>query len=204
MIPDALLATVNDALVMKGDFVLEGWTEPQRGAEMAEFVISQRPNIIVEIGTFGARSTIAMGAALRHNQCGKIYTIDPWRKENALEAENDANRAWWDKLDLHKIHAGAMEAIWRHGLDEWIVVIRASSQNCWDLFRRIDILSIDGNHSEFASTRDVQLYLPAVVTGGLIFFDDADWPSTQTAMRLLDTSCEKLKDSGNWRVYRKK
>lgn len=192
--------------ILKEIPTLQGWVSAERGIEMAELIIKHRPLICVELGVFGGRSLIAQALALKQNGIGQIYGIDPWKTEAALEGESKPNQEWWSKnVDLHEIHRGTMEAIWRLGLDEWAVVIRAKSQDAADLFvTGIDYLFIDGNHSEIASVRDVNTYLPKVTSEGIIIFDDADWPSTQKALQLLNAECDLIKDSVTYRIYQKR
>lgn len=194
---------------------LEGWTEPDRACEIAELIYDNKPKVVVEIGTFGGRSAIAMAFALReNNNGGKVYCLDPWRVEYAKEGEWKDNQDWWDKnIDIHEIHRKCMVAIWSHNIDEWLVVIRAASQYCPELFPEIGLLLIDGNHSEVASLRDATLYVPRVITGGFVLMDDADWrvkigdetiESTKKAMQFVEESCDLVKQMGNMRVYRKR
>lgn len=194
---------------------LEGWTQPDRACELAEIVIDTKPKVIVEIGTFGGRSALAMAFALReNNNGGRIYCIDPWRVDYALEGEWQANQDWYkNNIDVHEVHKRCIEAFWSHNIDDWLVVIRAASQHCFKLFPRIDVLLIDGNHSEVASLRDARLYVPNVVSGGIIMADDADWQiregdqmiqSTQKAMQFIEQSCDLVKQSGNMRFYKKR
>jgi predicted O-methyltransferase YrrM len=194
---------------------LEGWTRPERACELAEVIIDLKPKVVVEIGTFGGRSAIAMAFALReNNNKGKLYAIDPWRVEYALEGEWKDNQDWYkNNIDIHEIHERCMIAIWQHNLDEWLVVIRAASQHCFKLFPRIDVLLIDGNHSEVASFRDARLYVPNVRKGGMVMIDDLDWQvkngdvainSTAKAKEFIEQHCELVKQSGNMGFYRKK
>lgn len=194
---------------------LEGWTEPDRACEMAELVYETKPKVVVEIGTFGGRSAIAMAFALRqNNNGGKIYCIDPWRLEYANEGEGEDNQKWWtENIQIHEIHRKCMEAIWSHNIDDWLVVIRAASQHCFELFKKIDILLIDGNHSEVASLRDAQLYVPNVRPGGHVLADDIDWQvrmgdtviqSTHKELQFIEAYCDLVKQSGNMRFYRKR
>lgn len=183
----------------------EGWSSEERVLEMCQLVLDNKPKVVAEVGIFGGRHMVAMAMALRENGFGKIYGIDAWKLETAIEGENAANREWWSKnIDINKIHQLAMDAIWKYGLDEYAIVIRAASQNCHELFKTIDFLSIDGCHSEIASCRDVVCYLPKVPAGGLIQFDDSDWPTTQKALAMVDEQCDLLKDGKNYRIYRKR
>lgn len=206
MIPSHIKDTIYTELSNNPPVRTEGWMTPERGVELAELILEHKPETVVEIGVFGGRSLICQALALKELGRGKIYGIDPWKVEAALEGEGEANREWWSRnCDLHQIHKGAMETIWRLGLEEYAIIIRAKSQHCAMLFAGgIDLLGIDGNHSEIASTRDVKLYLPQVQEGGLVAFDDADWPTTQAALKLLDAQCDIIKDAGHYRIYRKR
>lgn len=194
---------------------MEGMSTPERYCDIAELVYDNKPKTVVEIGCFGGAGSLSMAFALReNNNDGKLYCIDPWRLEYATEGEWIENVKWWShNIDIHLVHRKCMEAIWAHNIDQWIVVIRAASQHCVSLFPEIDFLVIDGNHSEVASSRDAELYMPRVESGGLVLFDDADWQtrdgdkvvqSTQKALALIETQSELVKLMGNMRVYRKR
>jgi len=173
---------------------MEGWLDVNRGCEMAMLIIDTKPEVVVEIGVFGGRSLISQAFGLRENLKGKIYGIDPWSVTTAIEGDSDAeNAGWWKgNIDMAVIHQGCMKAIWDHHLEPWVVVIRAASQYVYDLFpHNIDVLYIDGNHSELSSCRDVENYVPRVKSGGWIWFDDCDWRTTQKALGLMDTMCNR-------------
>lgn len=202
MLPDHIKSAIEHYIP-----VMEGWLDPARGCQMAELIMDHRPDVVVEIGVFGGRSLIAQAFALRENNKGKIYGIDSWRVEDAVEGKEDkADKEWWEKkIVMDDIHRGCMQAIWQHHLEPWAVIIRSASQWCSNLFpNNIDILYIDGSHSEIASCRDVELYVPRVKAGGYAWFDDCDWPTTQKALARMDHFCSLEKDNGNYRLYQKK
>ena len=97
-----------------------------------------------------------------------------------------------------------MQAIWSNQLDPWVTIVRAQSHTVGRLFHQIDLLNIDGNHSEIASCRDVEWYLPMVSHGGVIFLDDADWASTQKAVAMLSEQCDVIKDEPHYKWFKKK
>lgn len=116
-----------------------------------------------------------------------IYGIDPWTKAAVVEGANDpANDAWWQSIDLGQIYAGCAAEIARLKLTEYVSLLKLHSSDAVHLFRRIDILHIDGNHSEFASCRDVSNYMPKVPLHGYIWMDDSNWPTTQAAIRMVE------------------
>lgn len=185
--------------------LMEGWLTVARGMEMAELVVTIEPETVVEIGVFGGRSLLAQALALRDVGRGVIYGIDPWKKQTAVEGQtDDESKKWWQNLDLEAIHHKAMQSIWKWNLDKHVVILRSASEHCVQCIPPIDILYIDGCHSEETSCQDVRLYLPKVKQNGYIWFDDSDWLSTQKAMMMLDASCVKTRDAGNYRLYVKR
>ena len=184
----------------------EGWHSPERFIEIAELIIKHQPTVCVEVGVFGGRSLVCQALALKEVGHGKIYGIDPWRTEAALEGENEKNKEWWaNNINIHQIHEWCMKGIWKYGVEKQAIVIRACSQDCYELFDKgIAHLLLDGNHSEIASCRDVTFYMPRLLHGGILIFDDANWPSTQKALSIIGESCDLLKDGGEYRIYRKR
>ena len=193
---------------MAGLADLDGWLHPEWAAEMAELILKTRPTVVVEIGVFGGRSLLAQAMALDFNGHGKVYGIDPWKTAAAVEGwtpEHESHRDWWARVDLEKIHASCMAAIWRENLDTRAIVIRARSEDCFELFHRrpIDILFIDGNHSEEAAMRDVRNYLPSVRYGGYIWFDDCS-STTLPALSWIGEACDLVLDRHKYRLYQKR
>lgn len=185
---------------------MDGWTTPDRGVEMVERILETKAKICVDIGVFAGRSTIAMGFAARELVNSKVYGIDPWKIDSAVEGDNvEENAKWWkERANLEQMHWQTMHAIWSHRLDEWITIIRNGSQHVYELFPSIDFLNIDGAHSELASCRDVDLYVPRLKSGAYVMFDDSDWESTQPALRRVEESCDLVNDTGKARTYRKR
>lgn len=180
---------------------IHGWTELPKALRLAELIVESRPRLCAEIGAFGGRSFLAAAMALRHNGVrAQIIGIDPYLHAPCFEGKNDpANDAYWKRIDLDAISRSCMEAIYRHQLQAWAVLVRAEARHCVDLFadNTVGYAMIDGCHSELASTRDVTMYLPKVVSGGYIVLDDHRWHSTQRAVALLDAACERIGEAGD-------
>lgn len=175
---------------------LEGWCWPEKALAMAELILDTKPQTVVEIGVFGGRSLIPQALALKELGSGIVYGIDPWRRDDTLEGTlSMADLEWWGKLDLEAIHAGCMKAIWESGVSDHCVIIRSASQHCPQLFGGgIQILHIDGVHSEEVASRDMRLYVPQVPSGGHIWLDDANWDGVTKASKLLDASCDCIEE----------
>jgi predicted O-methyltransferase YrrM len=185
---------------------LEGWTTPERACEMADKILETKSKVSVDIGTFAGKSTTAMGFAARELGDSIVYGIDPWHPVIAEDSDdNKEGIEWWkEKANLEAMHHLAVYSIFNHHLEKWVVLIQSKSEYVHQLFTTIDVLNIDGAHGEVASCRDVTLYLPKVRSGGVIFFDDTDWQSTQKALGMLEEQCEKINDTGKARTYRKR
>jgi hypothetical protein len=77
----------------------------------------------------------------------------------------------------------------------------------YDIEGEVDVLHIDGNHSRWDSVRDVTMWVDRVRDGGIVYFDDEDWGTTQNAQELLLMKCDKIdeiKTSNVCGVYQKR
>lgn len=191
---------------------MEGWAMVPKALAMAELILEAKPLIVVELGVFGGRSLLPQALALREAGQGIIYGVDPMQIAPATEGEiGEANLQWWMKdCPLHTIHEGAMQAMWREGLEPWFIYIRATAEHAAHMFKSIDMLHFDQNHSETASMRDIQIYYPLVKPGGHIWFDDVNWETTKKAQEWLhEQGAETIKDLSTGdgtmicRLYRK-
>lgn len=182
---------------------LEGWLSPEQAAQMAELVVRTKPAVAVEIGVFGGRAVLTHALAMQHIGHGQIFGIDPWKTDAACEGYPVDHQAWWAAVDWPKIFQGAAEGIWRNKVEQRAVLIRARSEHCVTLFREIDILCIDGNHSEESSCRDVANYLPLLRPGGYLWFDDPS-STTMAALGMIEAKCERVLDAWKYRLYQKR
>lgn len=202
MNPPQLKAEIDGCL----ESVKAGWCLPEKAYRMAQLIVDTKPNLVVEIGVFGGRSLFPQAMALRHNKHGVVIGIDPWRQESTVEGGVGAeNHAWWSKLDLHAIHSEFMDNLWRLDLSRWCLPWRCGAEECFGMFQpqSIDILHVDGNHSEIVSCRDLNLYLPRVRHGGFVWFDDSHWDSLKAAIKRMDAELDFQFDDKTYRLYRK-
>lgn len=170
---------------------LEGWCSFNKAAILIDLVLMLEPNTLVEIGVFGGRSLIPMATALKATGKGKAFGIDPWDPIESAEGMDGVNYDWWGHLDHEKIYQGVKAKVEEFGLEETITLIRSTSELA-PYIPNIDILHIDGNHSEKAAYFDVNKWVPLVKKGGLIIFDDVTWGTNKSAVEWLDETCVKL------------
>lgn len=198
---EQLLEKVNSILP-----TIHGWCCFEKASKFINNIVAEKPQLIVEIGVFGGSSLIPQALALKHNGSGKIYGIDPWTKGAALECMiDDVHKQWWESLDLESIYNHCKENIQKYEVEQYCELIRDKSENVVNQFEdnSIDILHIDGNHSEDLSYKDSTLYFPKVKKGGLIFFDDIFWTegnnyaTTRKAISYLLQFCNKIEIVNN-------
>jgi predicted O-methyltransferase YrrM len=188
---------------------MNGWCSAQKGTVLVDLVLKSRPKTIVEIGVFGGKSVIPMAYALKVLNQGTIYGIDPWSSfESTQWVTNEQNRHYWSTIDHEAVLQGLIQKIDQFDLKDQIVLIRNSSADA-PIIENIDILHIDGNHSEETSYLDVTKWVPLVKSGGWIIFDDMTWYengkfTTSKATEWLDTNCVKFAeytDSCIWGIW---
>lgn len=206
-IPDALRTEIHAHL----DNLPHGWCRPEKACRLAEIIIDNGLERIIEIGIFGGRSIVPMALAVRHQQRGCVFGLDPWDIQHALEGEIDqAQREWWAKVDLEAIRESFEGHANKHRLWEWLKWMRIGGVEMSALWRDgwADMIHLDADHSEVTSCRDVQLWMPKLRPGGYFIFDDCNWPSQQKAGQILGHSMQYVEthayeDGQAFAVYRK-
>lgn len=177
---------------------MDGWCSKTKAEALVKAVLEQKPEVVVEIGVFGGRSLIALALGCLVNGQGQVFGIDPWDVSASISGfeEDKQNREWWRKVDHDVIYRKCLESCGRNGVLDFVSLIRAKSEQMalWlgASAPFIDILHIDGNHSEPHSVHDVTHYIPKVKPGGIICFDDTNWNCTKRAQQIIAESCEFL------------
>jgi len=129
--------------------------------------------VIVEIGSFKGRSTVAMGyACIGTNR--KIYCIDTWDGNNSDFSERNFFDIWQRNIQ-------------QNALEEYVVPLRGYSHdvlNRWNELaygKAIDFIFIDGSHQYLDVLKDFELAFPLVKDGGWIAFHDVihTWPGPE-------------------------
>lgn len=186
---------------------MHGWCTVEKAKDMAEIILREKPLCCVEIGVFAGRSLVAQAFALEDNKKGFIFGIDPWSKQASLEGSNTKeNDKWWSEIDYDFFYRYTLQQIDLHGLTDYCIICRTTSEAMAPVFANeaVDILHIDGNHSEETSCLDVELWFPKVKSGGHIFFDDVNWTSTNKAIGLLKSlGCQPVLERESYAFFLK-
>lgn len=189
---------------------LEGWCSREKALNFIDLVLEVQPDLCVEVGVFGGSSLFPVASALKFLGEGMIIGIDPWDRMECLRycdpAKDRAHMDWWGKINLTYVYYSYLNMLRRYELEEQVSTLKVTSEKAAPEVGEIDILYLDGNHSEYATVLDVKLYLPKVRSGGYIWLNDTLWDSIQPAVDLLLESCDAIKliDSGNCILFRKR
>jgi len=189
-----------------------GWCSHSKASILIDIINRMQATTIVEIGVWGGKSLVPMAYALKVLGKGKIYGIDPWDSNESIQGVmNDANRDYWGHVDHEAVFQAINQNIDRFDLRNQVELIRSTSANAAPI-HDIDILHIDGNHSDFTSYIDVTKWVPLVKPGGWIIVDDISWYEnggfTQAeSVRWLDEHCYRMAEITDvcvWGIWVKK
>lgn len=124
--------------------------DPPTAGLLYSLVRLYRPEIAVEIGTYKGNAAIAIGQALKDNNSGNLYTIDPFEQEIVRTAIRKAN------------------------LQDIVVFKKGYSQEVLPSLKlsKVDFAFIDGDHSYESVSRDFGLVERLVPKGGIVIFHD--------------------------------
>ncbi len=191
---------------------LQGWCSEKKASILIDIILRTKPETIVEIGVYGGKSVVPMACALKANGKGIIYGIDPWDNLASIQGvENESNIAYWSTINLTAIYQELVQKIRHFNLEKQIKLIKGTSLEV-EPIPDIDILHIDGNHSDITSYIDVTKWTPLVKSGGWIIFDDMTWYengkyTNARAVEWLNTHCNKFAqfhDNCVWGIWVKR
>ena len=179
---------------------LPGWCSYDKAVMLYSLVREYKPEVAVEIGIHGGRSIIPIALALRDNKAGHVVGVETWSTEaitgaGITETKNDFG---WSVADFGAIKRSFLNHVIQEDLHGYIKLLELSSERAARVIDEIQFIHIDGNHSMCGAARDVGNYLPKLCSGGVIVFDDIEWPSTGPAVELLMDTCRLLHVTGSF------
>lgn len=184
---------------------IPGWCTPEKGKRMASLALGTQ--LCVELGVFGGRGLVALALPLALQGSGRAHGVDPFTAAASIDGTNDpANNEWWSALDYEAIARSAQETLYRLDLVRHAQIIRMRSVDVVGFYRdkSVDLIHADSNHSQEISCAEVELWAPKIKVGGFWIADDTNWPSTQTAQKLLaERGFVRVEDHDTWAVFRK-
>lgn len=141
-----------------------------------DLVAVLKPRVLVELGVDRGESYFAFCQSASENRTGtRCFGVDTWR--------GDQHAGGYDETTF-----GQVSGHNRASHETFSTLIRASFDAACEQFEpeSIDLLHIDGFHTEAAARDDVETWLPKVRPGGVILLHDVDVRS---------------RDFGVWKVW---
>lgn len=187
----------------------KGFLPENEGEALHAAALSAGPGLWLEIGTYCGRSTVHLGAAAREVGA-HVVTLDHHRGSE----ENQPGWEWHDAT-LVDAHTGRLETLpslrrtlWDAGLDETVSVLVATTQQVARWWTSpLQLLFLDGNHTEQVAQHDYAAFARHLAPGGLllvhdVFPDPADGgrPPWHVVQRAVREGFREVSTTGSLRV----
>jgi len=156
---------------------VEGWMadgEPEFLYHAAKN--AQGEGVIVEIGSYKGKSTIALAAGSRLGSGKRVYAIDPHMTDVEQKLSN-AGRSSLDDFKNNIETAGVSDMV------ETVVAKSGDHVKNWN--QPISFLWIDGDHSYEGAKRDLVDWEPHVIENGVVAYHDSTYAEVDRVVREL-------------------
>ena len=116
----------------------------------------------VEIGVYEGSSALVLAGALPLD--AELHLVEPF----------GAGMEFWEPADEHAVKAVVARATRRRGGPHvrWHVQTSEAAASGWSV--PVELVFIDGDHSQIACRLDWELWSPHVAAGGVVIFHDAN------------------------------
>lgn len=176
---------------------IKGWNNLIRASKLMQVVHDIRPSICVEIGCFGGSTSYQIAKTLSFLKKGKLYAIDAWSSETAIEGIKDNSLVQTFKsIDWKAIKTECENLILTKNLSPYCTLIHELSTQAASRFteENIDFLYVDGNSSTEGSLADVTAYLPKIKKGGYVCLSGDNLLEKSSSIAFLLKHCSWLKE----------
>src|SRR5688572_10923809 len=129
-----------------------------------DLVATFKPAVLVELGVDRGESYFGFCQSAAENQTGtRCFGIDTWRGDEQAGGYDETTFA--EVSEHNHAHYAAFSTLLRSGFDDALGQFEPGS---------IDLLHIDGLHTETAVRHDVDSWLPKLRPGGILLLHDVD------------------------------
>ena len=129
-----------------------------------DLVATLKPAVLVELGVDRGESYFAFCQSAAENQTGtRCVGIDTWRGDQQAGGYDETT--FVEVSEHNRAHYAKFSTLVRSGFDEGLGQFQPGS---------IDVLHIDGLHTEAAVRHDVDSWLPKLRAGGILLLHDVD------------------------------
>ena len=124
---------------------------------------------VVEIGSWQGRSASFLARAVADSENGYFFAVDHFKgnvgKEGLYFSNSDG------ATDLETVFSSNMERI---GLQDSVNLLSMDNGQAAEFLegKKVRFLFIDGDHTKSGVEKDIELFFPLLVKGGIVVFDD--------------------------------
>jgi predicted O-methyltransferase YrrM len=155
---------------------IEGQISPKELRVLVQLASKIIPdNVVVEIGTYRGRSTVALALGSRIGNGCRVYTIDPHFDYKGVKGGD------FGPKDMAALYTNLTKS----GVGETVAVVclpSLASAKAWTE-KNVGLLWLDGDHSYEGVRGDLEAWFPWLASDGMVAFHDVDAPGVK---RLLD------------------
>jgi MMP 1-O-methyltransferase len=190
----------------------KGFLPDDEAAALHDAARTARPGTWLEVGTYCGKSTVHLGGAARAVGA-RLVTLDHHRGSE----ENQPGWEWHD-ASLVDPHTGRLETLphlrhtlWDAGLDDVVSVVVGTTQQVAGWWSTpLELLFLDGNHTEDVAQHDYERYAAHLVPGALLLVhdvferpEDGGRPPWNVYQRALREGFTDVSVTGSLRVLRR-
>jgi predicted O-methyltransferase YrrM len=173
---EELFATGLTTTPNKGEISISDSVSPDEAAFLSQIVSETSPSVTLEVGLAMGMSALAICDALPRTPSSRHIVIDPFQN----------CRPKWGGIGLHNLRrAGFEHLVEFHELPSHRVLPQLEATG-----RMIDFAFIDGCHTFDYAFVDFFYIDKMLPVGGIVAFDDADWPSVRRVIRYFVTNLD--------------
>lgn len=171
------------------------WTPPYKAAIVMDYVHENKPDVVVEIGSFQGAISFSIAHSLAFNQHGILHTIDTWDYFKNPIKKSDYNQFanyWYDlEVDGDLIYLDFVAKNFASQVKNYCNPLRVDSIKASQLFpyESIDMLFLDGDFSDSVCFNELIHYFPKVKRGGSIWINRSDLESKHEMLEYLYHRC---------------
>ena len=211
MVRKEILSEYREAALLREtdiEEILQGSIKPPETCFLWDLIVERQPSVVLQIGTFVGVSALIIAEALRFNNKGVLYAVDPEISHRAIKNPVDVCRHLARKRSVDN-RIRFIKGWFSNSPDSGpgtgnrsTSEIPVVSQALLEKMDPLDMVFIDGDHSTLCCICDFEAVKNHLSEKGIALFHDSNsWVSVMSAINIIskdETVKESFKIGGFW------